>query len=337
MNVTNPFYDPLKLHHTPTGFQNINPMSHSKAELRLWQKERRKEKLPKPPKAGYTGFIENNVVPVDLNGIDDRVWWLGHASVMLRVAQQYILFDPILFDRVSPLSFYGPKRKTPVPLDLSQLKAGEIHFVCISHNHYDHLDKKSIQAIFQHSPNVQFIVPLGLKSWFKKLKIENVIELDWWDEHAVEASDFKFILTPARHWSTRSLFDRNQSLWGGFVFESGKNDMFKFYFSGDSGYCDSLVEINQRLGQFDFICLPIGAYSPRWFMSNSHMDPQSAVKLYMEFGQPKTLPIHWGVFELADESLDEPPQELANALLAAGDDKNNFVPFKIGEHYCVNK
>lgn len=125
----------------------------------------------------------------------------------------------------------------------------------------------------------------------------------------------------------RTLWDRNQSLWCGWVVKApGLN----LWFCGDSGYTHSLLEISSRLGPFNLAALPIGAYAPKWFMHSHHMDPDQAVALHKAVGQPLTIPIHWGVFELADESLDEPPKALERAIEAAGLDSSRFHPLKIG-------
>ncbi|SET12104.1 MBL fold metallo-hydrolase [Thorsellia anophelis] len=347
MKYNNPYFKENKPHHTKTGFINrglsCTPAqleravcsgkeivildehsNHSHADVQKWQANRKKNKLPLPPKKGYDNFISEWMQPVELNGHQDAVWWLGHASMMLRLDGQIILIDPVLTDRISPVSFWGPKRLTPAPISIDELPS--VDLILISHNHYDHLDKKTITSIFKINPQVKIFAPLGLKSWFSQLGISNVIELDWWDDDSFEG--IKITFTPAKHWSVRTLFDKNRSLWGGYTI---KNSNVNFYFSGDSAYTESLHAIYDNLGPFDLICLPIGAYMPRWLMQLAHMDPQGAVKLYQYFGQPKVIPIHWGVFELGDESLDEPPIELSIALKDAGLAESNFFPFKIGQ------
>lgn len=352
MAYSNPYFDPTKPHHTKTGFINkgINcytgnafgsekPLSqaepidehcdHKQADVKKWQKNRKANKLPLPPKQGYEHFILNWLQTIDLSGQNDAIWWLGHASIMLRISGRIILIDPVLSDRISPVSFWGPKRMTPAPITVNALP--KVDMVLISHNHYDHLDKQTITAIAKSSPNVEFYVPLGLKNWFQAQGISRITELDWWDE--IQLDWFSLTFTPAKHWSVRTLFDKNRSLWGGFVI---KVPGFSFYFSGDSAYSPSLHSIYDNLGPFDLVCLPIGAYLPRWFMNLAHMDPADAVKLYQYFGQPKVIPIHWGVFELGDESLDEPPIELKLSLKEAGLVDHRFEPFKIGQRLDLN-
>lgn len=157
-------------------------------------------------------------------------------------------------------------------------------------------------------------------------------QLDWWQPFTV--GDLCFDAVPARHWSMRTPRDRNRSLWCGWVVRSAS---VRFWFSGDSGYSDSLPEIAARLGPFSLAALPIGAYAPEWFMAGQHMNPDQAVALWQAAGRPLTLPIHWGVFELADESLDAPPKELADTLLRANEQKGGFAPWRIGESRGLNK
>ncbi|HFK7186280.1 TPA: MBL fold metallo-hydrolase [Serratia odorifera] len=321
---TNRYYDASKAHHTPQGFRNPEPSQRQEGDLRRWQDERKKRGLPKPPSDGYQQFTANWWQQADLGGEQDCIWWLGHASILLRLDGRYVLIDPVLSPRASPLSFYGPKRRTPPPLTVRQLPAVDV--VLISHNHYDHLDRRTVRQLARRFPQATFIVPLGLKNWFRRYRFARVEELDWWDSLSV--GEMTFHATPARHWSMRSLWDRNRSLWCGWVIY---HPSLRFYFSGDSGYSERLAEIGDRLGPFDVAALPIGAYAPRWFMQEQHMDPQQSVKLYQQLKQPRVIPIHWGVFELADESLDDPPQQLALALSQAGIRQHQFEPLKIGQ------
>ncbi|CNE14663.1 MBL fold hydrolase [Yersinia nurmii] len=319
----NPYYDASKPHHTEFGFQNLEPVAHHSRDLKRWREERKRQSLPKPPSQGYPAFIAQWCQQADFSGEDDAAWWLGHACVLLRIGGRTVLFDPVLSSRASPLHFYGPHRKTPVPTKVEGLP--NIDVIVISHNHYDHLDVRTVTQLLKHSPQVSFVVPLGLKPWLLNHGVKVIHEMDWWESNKI--ADTEFHCVPARHWSMRTPWDRNHSLWSGWVV---KQQGINFYFSGDTGYCKQLVEIGERLGPFNYAALPIGAYAPRWFMQAQHMDPQQSVQLHQQFSEPVTIPIHWGVFELADESLDEPPEQLALALAAADCDKGRFKPIKIG-------
>lgn len=325
----NPWYDPDKPHHTPAGFRNPEEELRARGELKRWRKERKAAGLPFPPAQGYAHFTREWWQEADLAGSDDAVWWLGHASLLLRTAGQYSLIDPVLSARVSPVSFLGPERKTPSPLALSQLAS--LSCVLISHSHYDHLDRPTIKKILRRFPDVLFVVPLGLAPWFRKVGARNVVQLDWWE--TTQAAGLNIHAVPARHWSMRTPFDRNRTLWCGWVI---KTDKLSFWFTGDSGYSENLLEIPRRLGPFNLAALPVGAYAPEWFMRGQHMNPAAAVSLHKFLGEPISIPVHWGVFELADESLDEPPRILMETMRAAGMDERRFCAWRIGEKRSLN-
>ncbi|MDU1025746.1 MAG: MBL fold metallo-hydrolase, partial [Leclercia adecarboxylata] len=184
--------------------------------------------------------------------------------------------------------------------------------------------------LLRRFPQLTIFVPLGLGEWCRRRGAKQVVELDWWQSYTFEGLGFTAV--PAQHWSMRTLWDRNRSLWCGWVYE-GQNQ--RFWFSGDTGYTPELLTIPQRLGKLDTIAIPVGAYAPRWFMSVHHMDPQAAVALWQQLGMPTAIPIHWGVFELADESLDEPVKELSLALNDLSLPVANFQPLRIGQYLSI--
>lgn len=325
----NPWYDPSKAHHTPEGFRDPDEELRPNTALHHWRKERKAAGLPFPPVGGYVHFITEWWQRADLTGEDDAVWWLGHACLLLRLAGKYILIDPALSKRASPVSFLGPQRKTPVALEIAELPW--LNCVLISHNHYDHLDRRSIKQILRRFPQVEFVVPLGLEPWFRKLGATRITQLDWWESQQIEG--MAVFAVPARHWSKRTLFNRNRSLWCGWVI---KTPCLSFWFTGDSGYTENLLEIPRLLGPFNLAALPVGAYAPKWFMQPKHMDPEQAVSLHLALGRPESIPIHWGVFELGDESLDEPPIVLSEAMQVAGLDENRFHAWRIGAKKTLN-
>lgn len=326
----NPWYDPTKAHHTPEGFRNPEPAIRSPDALKRWRAERKAGHLPRPPQQGYRHFKQQWWQAADLSLPGDGMWWLGHASVLLRIKGRYILTDPIFSARASPLPFLGPVRKTPPALQIDQLVA--LDAVLISHNHYDHLDRYTIRQINHRFPETYFYVPLGLGRWMARQGCRYVVELDWWQD--ATHNNLTYTLVPARHWSMRTPWNRNHSLWGGWVVTSAT---LRFWFSGDSGVSPGLAEIARRLGPIHAAALPIGAFEPRWFMAQSHMDPQAAVALWQATGRPITLPIHWGTFELTDEALDRPPLELALVLQGAGEAPGErFRAHKIGTFILLN-
>lgn len=321
----NPWYNPDLAHHSPEGFKNLSAGGHQPGDVERWRKERRAAGLPHAPQEGYDAFIQRVWQRADITGSDDGVWWLGHASMLLRLDGVYLLTDPVFSHRASPVSFTGPARKTPPALKINDLPA--LDAILISHNHYDHLDARTLRALIKRFPDVTIFVPLGLGAFCKKRGARHVIEQDWWQQSLFKGLTVTAV--PAQHWSMRTLWDRNRTLWCGWVVESLRQ---RFWFAGDTGYTPDLAQIPQRLGPLDAVALPVGAYAPRWFMSINHMDPQQAVALWQQLGQPLAFPIHWGVFELADESLDEPVRELEKVLsetVTAGD---NFHILKIGQY-----
>lgn len=329
MRRSNRYYDPAKSHHTPTGFRNPDPDVRIGGDIWRWRRERRAAGLPKKPEGGYAAFAERWLMQPDFT-LDPAqhtrpaVWWLGHATVLLRINGQHILTDPHLNHRASPLPMLGPERKVPAPASAAQLP--RIDAVLISHNHYDHLDVTTVRQLLLANPAVAFYVPLGLADWVRKQGVRHVEELDWWDRR--DHSAFEVHCVPAQHWSARTLLDRNRTLWCGWVI---RGSGFNFYFSGDTGYTPHLAEISMRLGQPDLAALPIGAYEPRWFMRGQHVNPQEAVRLHRELAIRQSLAIHWGTFELADDSLDDPLHALKQSLLEQDVNAERFWIFKQGE------
>jgi L-ascorbate metabolism protein UlaG (beta-lactamase superfamily) len=319
----NSHYDASKAHHTLEGFRNLEPDTREPGGLDRWRKERKEQGLPKAPTEGYEAFARRWWQRPDFTGDGDVAWWLGHASVLVRHGGLTVLTDPVLGPRASPLSFAGPLRRTPSPVDVAGLPP--IDVVLISHNHYDHLDAGTVRALSRRFPQAVFLVPLGMKHWFDRRGIRNVRELDWWASTDVRGATFTFV--PARHWSARTLWDRNRSLWGGWVVA---HEGFHFWFAGDTGYSDKLAEIGRRAGPIDLAALPIGAYAPRWFMHGQHVDPAEALRLHRDIGCRRSIAIHWGVFELADDQLDEPPRMLGEALAEAGMEAHEFMLLNIG-------
>lgn len=325
----NPWFNSAFPHHRPHGFTNLAPGGHASGDVKRWRQERKTAGLPRPPVQGYASFTAQWWQRAEIDGEGDRVWWLGHSSILLRLMGQYILTDPVFSHRASPLRFAGPRRRTPPALAISDLPT--LDAIVISHNHYDHLDARTMRALIQRFPQVTIFVPLGLGDWCRRLGACNVMELDWWQ--SVVFQGLAYTAVPAQHWSMRTPWDRNNALWCGWVIE---NSVHRFWFPGDTGYSEELLAIPQRLGPLSLVALPIGAYAPRWFMAYNHMDPQQAVTLWQQLGKPLAFPIHWGVFELADESLDEPIRELDAALSETAQDITNFITLKMGQYLSLH-
>lgn len=236
-----------------------------------------------------------------------RITPINHATVLIQMAGLNILTDPIWSERASPVSWAGPRRFHPPALPLTQLPP--IDVVLVSHNHYDHCDLPTLQALQQQFSPL-FITPLGNAELIAQATGSSRIHtLDWWQTHTHGA--VKLTLTPAQHWSSRFIFDRNQALWGGFMLDSGTH---KVFFAGDTAWGEHFAHIRQRLGAPDVALLPIGAYLPRDFMRAQHIDPAEAVRAYQILGARAALGIHHATFQLADEGQDQAAQDLAHAL-----------------------
>lgn len=258
------------------------------------------------------------------------ITFINHASALIQFSGLNILTDPIFSERASPFSWLGPKRVRKPGLLLNELP--KIHVVLISHNHYDHLDVPSIKQIWQTFRPL-FIVPLGNADLIKSLGVENVLELDWWQSFAMNENQ-SIILTPAQHWSARGLFDKRKTLWGSFVVTS-KN--LQVFFAGDTGYSPHFKLIRERLGAMDVSLLPIGAYKPRWFMQENHMDPKEAVKAHVDLSSKMSLGIHFNTFQLSDEAIDEPQKDLSKNLLEHAIDEKAFIAPNNGQTIIYKK
>ena len=275
-----------------------------------------------------TGFdiIENS--KEDVARLNEEVIWVGQSTLMVNHAGVNVLTDPVFADRASPFRFAGPKRISKLPFKVSDLPP--IDVVVISHNHYDHLDKGAIIDLSRLQPDVQFYVPLGLKCVLESWGAKNVTEMDWWEE--VMHGELRITATPVKHWSSRSPFDRNKSLWAGYYISW---DDFSFYFAGDTGYSDDFVETRKRLGAPDLAAIPIGAYEPRDFMKDAHINPEEAVQILKDVGAAKAVPVHWGTFKLTLEPMAEPPARLRAALDKAQLKGQDFTILKHGERTSI--
>jgi N-acyl-phosphatidylethanolamine-hydrolysing phospholipase D len=319
--------------HGPDGYRNNYPHP-DKPSLLAWQWERLRDGLPKPPPPGGWNLPAQKTDAAALKAPESNpsVTWIGHATMLVRLAGQTMLFDPHFSERASPVGFAGPKRIVPLPIDIGELP--RIDLVMISHNHYDHLDAATVQrlaAMPQGSP--RFLVPLGLKAWFTDLGITRVDEYDWWQQTQQGGVQVTFV--PVQHWSRRRLADDNQSLWGGWVVEG---EGLKLIHTGDTGYSMDFRDIGQRMGPFDLAFIPIGAYAPRWFMKVMHVDPGEALQVRADLRAERAIGMHWGTFEgLTDEPLDEPPRELARLSRAQGLTAQQFDVMKIGETRRLEK
>ena len=256
----------------------------------------------------------------------ENMIWVGHSTVMLNHQGITVLTDPQFSKRASPFSFWGPKRVTPTPFNIDDLP--KIDVVLISHNHYDHLDEESIRKLAQLQPNIKFLVPLGLAPLLRDWGVREVEELDWWQPVRLDGVEIQ--PTPVQHWSKRSFFDRNKTLWSGWML---RWEDFSFYFAGDTGYSDDFSRTAQRLGSPTLAAIPIGAYEPREFMKSAHLNPEEAVRAFRDLGAKYAFGIHWGTFKLTLEKMDEPPVRLKAAIKKEGVSEDVFRVLTHGESW----
>jgi N-acyl-phosphatidylethanolamine-hydrolysing phospholipase D len=257
---------------------------------------------------------------------EPQLTWLGHASFLFQYRGLNLLTDPVLSDRASPFRLVGPKRYTPPALTVANMPP--IDLVLISHNHYDHLDEPTVHQLHRRfGEKLCFCIPKGLRRWFEKRGIRNLVELDWWQSSSV-ADEHEVFCLPTQHFSGRTATDTNTSLWCSWLLEM---DGFRFYFGGDTGYGQVFRQIGELFAPIDLALLPIGAYDPRWFMAPVHVAPEEAVKIHQDIGARQSVAMHWGTFVLTDEPMDEPPRRLRLALEQQGISDSEFRVMQHGE------
>jgi len=307
-----------------------------------WQWDRITEGLPKPAK------IATPQSPVDLGRLnnprgDAQVTWIGHSSLLYQSDGKNFLFDPVYAEYASPVPPLGPKRAQDPGIPFADLP--HIDAVFISHNHYDHLDLETVRRLAQQPGGSPiFYVPLGVDLWFNDnvpgARMDgnnpNVIAMDWDETRQLAGTrkPFGIKFLAVQHWSARSPFDRNKTLWGSWLIEQPH---FRFWFAGDLAYSPDIDDIGKAHGGFDLAAIPIGVYDPRWFMKRAHIDPHEAIETFKTVKAKRAIGIHWGTFDgLSDESLDQPPLALDLARKEANISPNEFMLFSIGETRSFN-
>jgi L-ascorbate metabolism protein UlaG (beta-lactamase superfamily) len=250
-----------------------------------------------------------------------RTTWLGHSTLLLEIDGARVLTDPVFGERASPLSFAGPKRFHRPPVTIAQLP--ELSAVLVSHDHYDHLCRESIQALIAR--DVPFVTSLGVGARLEAFGVpaSRIIELDWWESFELDGVDLRFTATPAQHFSGRSLRDRNHTLWSSWVIAGAHH---KLFFSGDSGLTEEFKAIGDMFGPFDLVMLEIGAWHPSW--GDIHLGPENALLAHEWLRGKMLLPVHWGTFNLAIHAWDEPAETL---LVSAQERRIPLMTPKFGE------
>ncbi|HWL39345.1 MAG TPA: MBL fold metallo-hydrolase [Gemmatimonadaceae bacterium] len=267
---------------------------------------------PRPFRRASPAFVFPRPEPSQLT-----VTWIGHSTFLLQIGGLNILLDPMWSERASPFQFAGPRRRVPPAVDFDSLPP--IDVVLLSHDHYDHLDARTVGRLAGRYPAIAWFAPLGVAAFLRARGARDVVECDWWDTHSIMR--LRLTCVPAQHFSGRRLDNRNETLWCGWSIRSGDHAVL---FAGDTALHPEFAAIGSRCGPFDIVILPIGAYEPRWFMGSVHMNPEDcllAVGQLRETAAGKRLVMvcgHWGTFKLTDEPIDEPPARARAAWSAAG-------------------
>ncbi|MFY8038322.1 MAG: MBL fold metallo-hydrolase [Bosea sp. (in: a-proteobacteria)] len=311
----NPYYQgPVKVNFDGLTFSDGREITKGFREFFQWQLQGGKESWP----ASYP-TPPQDVPPARSAGL--RVSHVGHATFLIQVAGLNIITDPLFSERASPFQFAGPKRVNAPGIAFDALP--KIDAILITHNHYDHLDLISVHRIFDRD-RCRIIAPLGNDAIIKAKRPDIMVEArDWGDKVALSA-DVAITLVPAYHWSARGAFDRRMALWASYVIAAPQG---RIYHIGDTGYHDGTFfrEHGAEFGPFRLAILPIGAYEPRWFMADNHMNPDEAVKVMTDLRAEAALGHHWGTFQLTNEGVGRPLEALGAARKAAGIADEHFV------------
>ncbi len=289
--------------------------------LRWWASNRRAEW----PASAPSPYADRPPLRVEGTGL--RVAFIGHASLLIQTAGLNVLIDPVWSERASPVSFIGPKRVNGPGIAFEALPP--IDAVLVSHCHYDHLDVATLARLATaHRPRV--ITPLGNDTIMRSHDAAIRPEAYDWGDRTTLGGAVAVTLAPMRHWSGRQFFDRNKALWAAFIIETPAG---RIYHVGDSGYGDGshFRAARERYGPFRLVILPIGAYEPRWFMRDQHMNPEEAVRAFLDSEAALALAHHHGTFQLTDEAIDAPERALTQARADAEIAPERFRVLKPGQ------
>ena len=326
--------DKKPYHHLPDGTFR-NPEGSPKRDpnikwsYKIFNEERKKIKIEYP---------ESHVVPreqalknLEANKQNDYVFWIGHASFIIKLGKTTIITDPLFSKNTGPL-IIGPKRYVDPAIELDEIPP--IDLFLLTHNHYDHQDMSTIRN-FPYK-NAKVILPLKLSKYFKRYK--DVNELDWYEEIQVN-NEIKITLLPAVHWSKRSLTDTNKTLWGNFLIEYKDK---KILFACDTGIGNIYKELGEKFGPIDLTFINIGAYNfypimPVKDKSVYHTNPEEALSVARDLKSKKVIGMHWGTVVLSLEQIMEPPERFKKNAEKFGFKKEDALIFSIGELKKLNE
>jgi N-acyl-phosphatidylethanolamine-hydrolysing phospholipase D len=313
-------------HHTADGFRNPPGSPASGGDFGdwagfFWRGMTRPSEIALP--ADHVLPHDQVMAGLRAGGEADRITWLGHASFLLRLGGRIIVTDPFLSDHASPVPPLGPKRIVPPALRAHELPP--IDLLLLTHNHYDHLDLPSLDAL-PRAPGASAVVPLGLGHYATSRGFERVTEMDWHDRLTLDGIEITSL--PAIHMSKRGLFDRNRTLWTGYSLETERR---RLYVAGDTAYGPVFKKMAQSMAPFDLGLVPIGAYEPRALMRQVHVTPEEAVHIGRDLTIKRLIAKHWGTIQLTDEPLFEPPGRFRTAAREAGYADDDVWVMRIGE------
>ena len=299
----------------------------------LWQLGSYNDPMP-PPRPPKDFSYPNNKLCLLKN--KPKVTWINHSTFYLDVDGMGILTDPIFSKRCSPLPFVGPKRLHPPGIQIDNLP--EIHFVIVSHDHYDHLDKASVKKLNRRFPNCNWVVPKGVGNWLQRQGVKNFHEHSWWEErlatNPVSNCQITFTAVPSQHFSGRCAWHSNGTLWAGWVVDFKLKDgtSKRLYFVGDTGYNPwDFKKIGERFSYMDLSLIPIGTYVPHEFMAPVHIDPEKAVRIHAEVNSKLSVGMHWKTFRLSSEDIEQPPYDLYLSLLEKNINPQTFRVINPGQ------
>ncbi len=321
-------------HRADGGFRNPwpDPDQVRAGSFLRWRWQRLIEgTAPAPPRTGDLPVLRPALERPRADARTLTLTWIGHATFLIQLGPLNVLTDPVWSERVSPVSWAGPRRLVPPPIALEDLPP--IDAVVLSHDHYDHLDAPTVRRLAdRYGDTLRWITPLGYTPWLARHGAARVHELDWHGSDTLthDGTSLDVTALPARHWTRRSPFRRSPRLWASFALDAGRAG--RVYFGGDSAYFTGYRDIGERYGPFDATLLPVGAYEPRWFMRRAHMNPEEAVRAWAELGgRGAFIGMHWGTFMLSDEPVLEPPARIRAAWQRHGLDPEQLVLLRHGE------
>ncbi|MAV06132.1 MAG: MBL fold metallo-hydrolase [Candidatus Pelagibacter sp.] len=326
--------DKKPYHHLPDGtFRNVEGSPERdpnvKWSYKIFNAERKKIKIDFPK----THVVPREKVLKDLeeNKDDNYIAWIGHATFLIKLGDTTIITDPLFSKNTGPLIF-GPKRYVAPAIKLNEIP--KVDLFLLTHNHYDHQDMSTIRN-FPYK-NAKVITPLKLSKYFHNYK--DVNELDWYEEIKIN-DNLKVTLLPAVHWSKRSLFDTNKTLWGNFLIEYKDK---KFFFACDTGVGDIYKDLGKKYGPMDITFINIGAYNffpimPVKDKSVYHTNPEEALEVAQNLKSKKVIGMHWGTVILSLEPIMEPPIRFKAGAERYGFKKNDVITFNIGEVKKLNE